>query len=240
LHEADARGPILSFASARLTRAQLDALRQAASAQRVTLNDLAVRDMFLTLAAWTGKGQTKPPGALRVNVPVNVRDASDATLPVANRIGLSFVTPRATNYRDRQTLLSAVHEQMDHVKDWKLALYFLGGLEFAGGFSRMIPWMLRREHSFATVVLSNLGKIFARAPLPRDGGRLRCGNLVLERFFGVPPIRPLTRAAFLLLEYDEELTVCVRCDPRFFRPADACALVNAYADQLRETAARGG
>jgi hypothetical protein len=62
-----------------------------------------------------------------------------------------------------------------------------------------------------------------------------CGNVVLERVAGVPPIRPLTRSAMVVGEYAGEMIVIVRCDPRYFRPEDTRAFLEAYVQKLRET-----
>jgi hypothetical protein len=128
---------------------------------------------------------------------------------------------------------------MKQIKDWKLALYFLGGLGLAAGFPRLLRRVLGRRKAFATVVVSNLGRIFSQSRLPRRDGKLVAGNLVLERFLGITPIRPLTRSAILLVEYAGELTVCVRCDPQQFEPEDVQEFLALYVRKLGETAARG-
>ena len=62
-----------------------------------------------------------------------------------------------------------------------------------------------------------------------------CGDLVLERVAGVPPLRKLTRAAVIVTEYAGQATICLRCDPRFFDRAQTRELLGAYTTRLRET-----
>lgn len=237
--EADARQPILSFATARLDSTVLGSLRAAATAAGVTLNDVALRDMLLALDDWNSEHGVPSRGSLRVNVPVNIRGQADAEMPAANRIGYAFVAPAKRDYASPEQLLAAVSRQMKQIKDWKLALYFLGGLGLAAGFPRLLRRALARRKAFATVVVSNLGRIYSQSRLPRRDGKLVAGNLLLERFLAVTPIRPLTRSAILLLEYAGALTVCVRCDPRQFAPEDVQDFLALYVRKLGETAARG-
>ncbi|HEY2893198.1 MAG TPA: hypothetical protein VGJ16_03270 [Pirellulales bacterium] len=237
--ETDARQPILSFATARLDSSILGGLRAAATAANVTLNDIALRDILLALEDWNAARGTQSRGTLRVSVPVNIRDRADAEMPAANRIGYGFVEPAKRDYASREQLLNAISRQTKQIKDWKLALYFLGGLGLAAGLPRLLRRVLSRRKAFATVVVSNLGRIFSQSRLPRRDGKLVAGNLVLERFLGVTPIRPLTRSAILLVEYAGELTVCVRCDPQQFAPEDVQEFLALYVRKLDETAARG-
>jgi hypothetical protein len=237
--ETDARQPILPYATAKLDSTVLAGLRAAAAAAGVTMNDVGLRDALRALEDWNAARGASSRGSLRVSVPVNVRNRADAEMPAANRIGYAFVAPANRDYASRERLLSAVSLQMKQIKDWKLALYFLGGLGLAAGFPGVLRHMLRRQKPFATVVVSNLGRIFAQSRLPRREGKLVVGNLVLERFLGVTPIRPLTRSAILLVEYADELTVCVRCDPQQFTPEDVQDFLALYVSRLGETAERG-
>jgi hypothetical protein len=230
---------ILGFETRLLGSEETRQLRAVAALHRTTLNDVFVRDVLIVLRDWNHAHGGTSRGRLRVSVPINVRGRAEQDMPAANRIGFAFVVPESCDFSEESTLLAAVHQQMEQIREWKLALYFLGGLAFASSLKGVVPWALRRNRSFATTVLSNLSRVFVKTPLPRRNGQLVCGNVVLERVTGVPPIRPLTRAAIAVIEYAGETAVCLRCDPSLFRPGDRQALADAYAERLRETARRG-
>ena len=118
----------------------------------------------------------------------------------------------------------------------RLGLYFVGGLGTFCQVPGLIPFFLGRRHSFATAVLSFGGRLFARSPLPRAGRRLAAGNVVLDRPSGVPPIRPLTRAAIGIGIYDERMIINVRCDPQHFSRDDTRAFADLYLQSLTRTA----
>ena len=204
--------------------------------RRVSRRTSCSHDLLLVLRNWNRREGDTGGGRLRLNVPVNVREPSDATMPAANRIGFAFVAPAKRDYRDPRRLLEAIRKQMQRAKDWKLGLYFLGGLAFAANHPRIARWVLRRKGGFATVVFSNLGRVYARSRLARADGHLACGNVVLEGIAAVPPIRPQTRAALVAMEYAGQLSLSLRCDPHLFTPADSQALLDQYVERLRKTA----
>ncbi len=127
---AESEGVGLDLHTNTFTTDETRALREAARALGVTTNELLARDVLQVVRGWNrlhgGAG-----ARLRLNVPVNVREPSDATMPATNRIGFAFVAPSKRDYRDPRRLLESVRRQMQRVKEWKLGLYFLGGLEFA-------------------------------------------------------------------------------------------------------------
>jgi len=210
-----------------------------ASSGNATLNDLMLRDMFLVLRQWNRQYDGRLRGRVRLNVPVNLREGDEQSMPAANRIGYAFVTDEPGGSDDPIELLKAVHQETERIKWLKLGLYFLGGLELASRIPGVVPWALRRNLCMATMVLSNVGHMFSHSALPRRGARVVVGNAVLESIAAVPPLRPLTRAGLAIFEYAGGMTLALKCDRRFFDLRDTQALLNAYVRQLQETCHRG-
>jgi len=202
-------------------------------------NDLMIRDLILAIDDWNRRQQSVSRAACRVNVPVNVRGREGADIPASNRLGFAFVTIPPREFGDCNKLLQLVHAQTEQIKQWKLALYFLGGLGVASIFPGAVAASLRWKQSFATVVLSNIGRLMAHSRLPRAEDRLVCGNVILEQITGAPPIRRNTRAALIVGEYGGRTTISLRCEPRLFSTADTRDLLDTYVARLRETAALG-
>ena len=82
-------------------------------------------------------------------------------MPAANRIGYGFVTARLDERDEPAAVLDKVREETRRIKERYLGLYFLGGLAFARKFPRMFARVMRSERSFATAVLSNVGRFSA-------------------------------------------------------------------------------
>jgi hypothetical protein len=224
---------LFAFEIESLNASETACLHRAAVALDVTVNDLVMRDFLLTLDDWNARHAT-PAARLRILVPVNVRSRRDLRLPAANRIGFGFVTSTATHRQDPQQLLDAVRRDTRRIKNWKLPMYFLAGVTLARGIPTILDWALSRDRSFATAVLSNVGRFLPEASLTR-AERWRCGELELERVAGVPPLRRLTRAGMIVLEYAGETVLCLRCDPHLFTADETRELLGMIARRVRKT-----
>jgi hypothetical protein len=101
--------------------------------------------------------------------------------------------------------------------------------------------VLERESCLSTAVLTNVGNPARRltAHFPKASDRMTAGNLSYDGIGGVPPLRPLTRAAFTALPGDDSIDICLKCDPKTFSASDTKALLIAYLEQLRVTAEAG-
>lgn len=214
-------------------------LRALAGSLGMTINDLMLRDMFQTVAAWNRRHGQRGNPWIRINMPASIRERDDQVMPAANLLSFTFLTRRARQCEDGAKLLATIQQETEAIKNWRLGWYFLGGLAMACGIRGMVPWFLRRNRSFATVVLSNVGRVLHRTPLPREGRQLVCGDVVLKRITGVPPVRPLTRASVAVVTYAEETAVCLRCDPRLFTVEQSRAFLAEYIARLKESAERG-
>ncbi len=233
---AETDPPLLDFQTVDLSRELTDALRQVAVAGGGSLHDLLLRDLFESIHGWNHRQGSDDRRSIRINVPLTIRDRDDRLLPAANRLTFAFLSRRRRQLADSERLLEGIGDEMRAITRDRLGLYFVGGL---GTFCRvpgLIPLFLHRRHSFATAVLSFGGRILARCPLPRAGRRIVAGNVVLDRITGVPPIRPLTRAAIGIGIYDDQMTINVRCDPQHFSRDDARAFAQMYRQRLALTA----
>jgi hypothetical protein len=187
------------------------------------------------MRAWNLEFEGTAAGRLQVNVPVSIRTRDDRAISAANRIGFAFVTVPAQGTDDDHALLVDVKTETERIKDWKLAHYFLGGLAFGRRIPGLLRWALRRRRSFATAVFSYVGRFDPDPARPRRGARWVCGDLTLERVTGVPPVRPLTRAAVVAIEYAGRISICLRTDPFSFDASDRRALLDTLVSQTRRS-----
>jgi len=237
--ESEPTGAEIGYATGVLEAEEIHGLRRAAVGSKVSVNDLMLSDLFQTLGDWNNfAGQSKK-GWLRINVPVSLRTREDKSLPAANRLSFAFLSRRLSDCQDRKRLLDSVHTEMEIIRREHLSLGFLAGLAFVGGHRGLLPWFLERNRSFATIVMSNLGRPFARTSLPSREGRLVCGDVTLDEITGAAPIRPGTRASIAVIRYANRLLVNLKCDPQFFSPAETEKLLGEYMAKLRETSRRG-
>jgi hypothetical protein len=213
-------------------------LLAAAKTAGSTFNDLLLRDLYLALHAWNREQARQGGTLLRLMVPINLRAAADGTLPAANVVAMAHID-RRPHWFSRRWLLRTIRWELAFIKRFRLSLAF----HRAAALLVRTPWGLRlmtsSKRCFATAVLSNVGRLFADTPLPRDGSRLLCGNLRLECVESAPPVRPRTPLAISTLWYADRLTVVFNYDRLALRQADAQTLLALYISQLGRTIEEG-
>ena len=229
---------ILNFEQHQLTVAEAEAYRRAAVERAVAQNDLMIRDLLLAIDDWNRLQGAASGAACRVNVPVNVRGREGADIPASNRLGFAFVTVSPREFGDREKLLQIVHAQTEQIKQWKLALYFLGGLGHGHDYSR------RRGRQLALEEIIRHRRVeqyrpadgaFAPAAQRRTAG-------LRQRGAGEHHRRAAHSSQHAGRHYSSENTAAeprmsLRCEPRLFNAAQTRALLDTYVARLRETAA---
>lgn len=200
----------------------------------VSVNDLLLRDLFLTLAAWNGSEAS--PGAIRICMPQNLRSQDDVGLPACNAVGFTFLMG-GQGASDPERLLREVRGQTEAIRALRaghLVNQAIGlGLKIPGVFR----WMTRAGRCLSTAVLSNLGdaawSFGARLPLV-DGLPTAADVSVVKHWFATP-LRPETHASFTATRTGGRLTIAAHVHPRALGPGDGRALLARYVETLSST-----
>jgi len=186
-------------------------LRQAASADGVSLNDSIVAAVMRAALAWnTRAGQRH--GKVRVTMPVNLRQPGQRE-PANNDLGYAFLDRTAADCTDRKSLTASIAAATRWILDNRAAGAFLLAIQSLARF----PWLLRLTTRLplciSTVVVSNIGDPSRRmrSGVGKIDGRDAPADLVIDRFVGVPPLRPRTRAAIGVTTYAGRLALCCLC-----------------------------
>lgn len=204
--------------SATLTARQSSALLQTAKRQRVTVNDLVIRDMFLALQVvierhWPDRKRAHK----RIMVPTNLRAIDDHLLPATNVVAMINLDRRPQRWTDPNRFLRVLHWELAVVKKLRLGVIFVQILHTLQALFGSLQRFLPRDRCQASCVVSNLGPVFAGiAP----------GLVRAVEFY--PPIRPLTAVAFGVLTHNSCTTISLHYD--------ASALTADQADELLEQA----
>ena len=216
------------------------ALRRVARDARATLNDVLLRDLFVTLQRWNQDCGGQPERQrLRILMPQNLRGPEDAAMPAANAMGFAFLTRRSPSCDDPQEMLHALRDETDTIRRGQLSLYFLAGLAWLQS-ARVQSLVLGTGMCFATAVLTNIGDPLRQfvTQFPVTDGGLAVGNLIVHGITGVPPLRPQTHAAIAIAINRGRLSISCRADHRRYSAVDARRFLDAYLARLHATAGR--
>jgi hypothetical protein len=221
--------------------AKTERLRIVATANNATLNDLLLRDAFLTIDEWQSRYSADNAGDwFRIAMPTNLRPARRHSMPATNILSYTFLTRRAGECRDARKLLDGIQRETQLIKRWKLGFYFLAGVTFMQRIPGALSLCTSGKSCLSTVLLTNLGADGSRcftARFPRQSGRIIAGNLRLDNIIGVPPLRPNTHAAFCIVGYDGGFNLAAYCDPHLYSSQAVRELLDLYLARLDKTAA---
>ena len=194
------------------------ALRKWTSQQKVTLNDLLLRDLYLTLHDWIEEqGTTIGQRYLRVLMPQSLRGRGDNAMPTTNDVGFAFIGQRGSLCQKPEKLLEELKVITAAIRKDNLSRHFIGGLAAVQSLG-LLRRLLYGNSTFATAVLTNFGNAWRRfsTKLPTTNGGLVAGNLVYDCMTGTPPIRPNTAAAFCVTTTMDEIVLCLKHDPFYY------------------------
>ncbi|MDO5113744.1 MAG: hypothetical protein Q4E67_05165 [Planctomycetia bacterium] len=206
-------------------------LRQAKE-NGVTLNDLVLRDLFLTIDQWRKEnGWERLDGWTRLTMPMNIRVAWHEEMPAANAVSFVFLDRRKRDLQDAGQLLREIHQETEWIKTHDQRYVFLLSLKACKYLLGGMRWMLKSRKCRSTCVVSNLGRVLENLPFPRNAvGNYELGSAELYQVDAAPPIRPRSLLSFSVLTYGSRLRLCLRYDEHF--------LSLSQADEILETFAR--
>ncbi len=230
--------PFPSFQTMTFSEADTEELRATAKRLGVSLNDLLLRDLFLILDHWNRRHSLDHRSQkIRACVPINLRQSADRRMSAANMVSLSFLDRDVDQLADPIGLLDNLHAQTQQTKRSRKFLVFLPVLKLLGMFPGRLSARMQRTHCLASAVLSNLGVHWAGSPLLGLDRKMVSGGLLLESIAAVGPLRPLTHAAFVALNYGGKLSITISHDPRWMDTADGRELLESFMRQLKASLA---
>jgi hypothetical protein len=223
-----------------LSREAFRGIRQVAKQTGSSLNDLLLREMFLTLRDWNRQhGALISREWLRIGMPVSMRPPRFGALPCCNMVSFMFLPRRPEACEDEQQLLESICEQTTRTLNQRLGNWLLTAIHWIRKIPGLMSWAIRRQRRFATAVLANVGEVHKHftATFPMERGKCLAGSVRLERIGGVAPVRDGTRMAVTAIIYANELSLNMNCDQHRFSRAGAARLLEDYAGRLETLAA---
>ncbi len=223
-----------SYAIHSCDESQSKQIHKAAKGIGVSINDLLMASLFKQLARWNRAHKPKSPRDLiRITMPTNLRQLEDRQMPAADVMSYAFLDRRVKECGDVSILAEGLCVATRAIQRENLSRQFVEGIAIAAGHPWLIRAVLRRDSCMSTAVLSTVGDPARRfeSRLPRDGRTVVAGELRLEAFYGVPPIRPRTGLSIGTTQYRGCLTIAARADAKAFSTPQ---LVDFLAELLND------
>ena len=222
-----------------IERPVLQQLKVVAARHGVELNDLYLREMFQTIRRWNqSQGQTLDHEWLRIGMPTSLRTPQHDQMPSANVVSYMFLTRRAGECDQPETLLSGIHRQTSTIVNEQQGRFLAIGLKYVLKFPGLLWCLLRMNRCFTSAILTNVGDIRRQftARFPLKQGRCVAGNVTLDVLTGAVPVRPNTRLSASVGTYAGNLYINMHCDPLSFTREQAEELTDLFVNRLRQLA----
>ena len=230
-----------AFCSHELTQEETRQYVASAKSSGVTVNDLLLRDLFLTIGTWRHRWvnqRTNP--MFRVAVPMNLRSEAHRNIPASNTVTMLFLDRYLNQcYGNSEKLLRGIHREMEWIKRTEQKHYLLTSLQVQDTLWGGLASALRKPQCRSTVAFSNLGRVWETLPLlHREDGRLKVGEAVLESADAAPPIRFGTLISFSILTYASRIRFILRYDPLNLNEEHANDFLQRFVTALQKSGGR--
>ncbi|MDR1484011.1 MAG: hypothetical protein LBT09_04220 [Planctomycetaceae bacterium] len=205
-----------------------------AKRNNVTINDLLIRDLFLTINKCRQEWGHSCRGVLwRVSMPMSLRTSLHERIPASNNVTMVFLDRRSSACADADKLLRGVGRETRWIKRAEQKHVLILSLRICNLLPGGIGRMLRARECRATAVLSNLGRVFDGLTIPRrKDGCLEIGGAVLEEVDATPPIRLGTLVSISALTYAGKLRLILRYDAKNMNQNQANQFMQTYTNHI--------
>ncbi len=206
----------------------------------VTVNELLLRDCFLTLADLKKEhGSHSEKDWIRFSIPINLRTRADEKLAMANCVSMVFSEQRMADMKDPARLLKIIHDDIVIKSQSMLKSTFLDAVDLVRRVPKLLTWITRTIPCFSTGVFSNTGLVLNTTPLPRKNEKIIAGNVTVQSIEAFPPIRYGTQLAVCVNTYNTRLSVNLTTDPRYFSPGRSRRFLEKMRSQIQMSIING-
>lgn len=215
-------------------------LRAVGRRQGCSLNDLLMRDLFLTIDDWNRSLREINPGdVIRILMPTNLRKAAHYRMPASNLIGYAFLTRTAGECERPDDLLVGITEEIKLIRKWSLGAMFIDGLKVMRRIPLAIRILTSSRFCHATCVMSNMGPCQSVATQSRfrRAKTIKVGDLELRELYAAPPVRPNTWASLGAIGYRDSLCLALSVDLNQVTAEQGREFFDRYCRRLEKTAA---
>ncbi len=222
-----------ALVSRRLSEECFRKVRDEAMRQKVTSNDIFLRDLFHSLKLWRDwKLEGDPMDWLRVVLPVDMRKPVDRFLSAANVTSIVTLDRRMNSLADRQNFLPQIHDDMNWVKHRGLRFTFWTLLKLRRFLHKGIERYSHRPSCQGTIIFANHCQLMTRSPLLNKKRMIEVPGVLLEDLTMVSPIRPGTMAALVVGTYAGRVLIDLHYDPNFITQSQADKLLDIFLAQF--------
>ena len=199
-------------------------------------NEAILEALFESAYEWNCKKAGKQLNqSLCVMVPMDLREARETPFSAINCVTYALLRGTSQQMTASSGFSDWLVQEMTRLKHSRHSSRLMNLVASSSNQHPLFTkFLLKRNRCLATAVLSNTGdptRSFS-VDLPREGGAVKVGGLVLEDISGVPPMRRNTNATLSIFTYRRALKLCLRCTPKLFDSQQSENFLNLLVEKL--------
>jgi len=208
-------------------------LRNQSIKHRASLNSVLLTHLYLTVREWRTEHQHgRPEDWIRVVMPMSIRGMADRRMSAANRSSIVQLDRRPQDFDRPDKMAQGLDYEIGLIRQWQLNKMFL---ILVRSMSVFTPWLrssAENKKYRGTIVFTNLGTPFSKNRTLQTEEGMRAGNLKLDYFDWVGPVRPGLGVNFSVQLHDDRIRISMHVDTRQVGFDDARELFEAYLERL--------
>lgn len=229
--------PMDAIVHSTLSSQEVEKLLRLARRLKITVNDLLLRDLFRVLEQHCEEANAQNGRCLSICMPVNLREKIETEMPSSNKMMMTFLNRTSADCREPDALLQSVSRETIFIKRTRSGVRLLEVMRVVLALKGEIPRKLLSKGSFATAVLSNLGRLSGNNEgfATDEQDRIKCGDVTIQQIVTAPNGRPGTNAVIVVLTYAGRMSLALRFDPAHLSREAAQRVLDDYIRLLQAT-----
>ena len=211
-------------------------IRAYAQQNGVTVNECVAAAIFDGVSTFRNdREEGNATDWIRMMVPMDMRTSEDKkSLTACNVVSSVFLDRQPVQIANFESMLRSINEEMNLIKDNKLAFMFLLSiwLRKLFRFGRHGSSVVKRCET--TVVFTNLGRVFPRTKLTKLHEGLQSGKVVLTSFSALAPLNPFTILAISFSEFVSVPKLQIRYCDRVLSSGEANLIMGKIVGRLQQ------
>lgn len=216
---------------------ETESLKDLSTKHDVTMYVLLLRELFHSMVQWrTSRGHHRPKDWYRVLIPMNTRTIADRRLSACNRATFVQLDRREKNLQDPDGLLQGIFRELKIIRHAQLEKLASISVQIMSKIPGMLKRSAKSRTCRSTTILTHVGSPYDRLGHKQEGESLRVGNLLLDDYELVVPIRHHTPVGISASNFLGKTLLTLHYDPRIIDRSDAQELLDHFGKRLSDLA----
>ncbi len=214
-------------------------LKNLALQSGATVNEWILAAVFQSVGEWQARhGFNKQRNKLRVLIPINRREFPDRRCSACNKISLIQLDRKVEELNDTRNLIWGINYELGIIRKFKFDRFPNLVLRLMNCVPGLISRSAASRKNRATTYFTNLGSALDRVKLPKVGGKLQSGDLIVDQIQYIAPHYKDMPVSFVFYGYNGQFEITMHYDSRVLSKELAAELADGLIETINHMASQ--